>query len=104
LKTTATHFETMNRFSEFLRALSPDCRAATRLQSDALDRDLSSLQRLGLRIHLALCVWCRRYGKQLRFLRKVAHHCDEHPAKTASPGLSPAARERIKQALKSAEK
>ena len=79
--------------------LSPSCKAATRLQSEALDRKLPLRQRFGLRVHLLLCKWCRRYGKQIAFLRKAAH---EHPDELPEPvpqKLSDEARERIKQRL-----
>jgi len=91
----------MNRLFKAIRALSPNCKEATRLQSDALDRPLSRFQRIGLRIHLALCVWCKRYGKQIKFLRTAAQHCehDHSPEQT----MPPEARERIKRALKTDE-
>jgi len=79
--------------------LSLSCKAATRLQSEALDRKLPLRQRFGLRVHLMLCKWCRRYGKQITFLREVAH---EHPDELAKPvpqKLSNEAKERIKQRL-----
>jgi hypothetical protein len=79
--------------------LSPGCKTAARLQSEALDRKLPLRQRFGLRVHLLLCKWCRRYGKQIIFLRKAAH---EHPDEMAEPvpqKLSDEARERIKQRL-----
>lgn len=78
--------------------LSPNCRQASRLQSEGMDRPLTLLEALGLRIHLLLCKWCRRYGKQLKFLRNAAHHCEEHQSPQK---LSPEARERIKQRLQS---
>jgi hypothetical protein len=84
-----------------LGALSPSCKAATRLQSVALDRRLTLLERLGLRFHLVFCKWCHRYGRQIQFLRSVAGehaHDDQH----APPqGLSLEARERIKRRLQS---
>ena len=83
-----------------LRTLSPDCREASRLQSRALDHSLSLAQRFGLRLHLFLCQWCRRYGKQIRFLRQAVR---EHPGEVneAMPRtLSPEARERLKQSLR----
>lgn len=79
--------------------LSPGCRTATRLQSEALDHQLPFRQRFGLRVHLLLCKWCRRYGKQITFLRDAAH---EHPDEMAEPvpqKLSDEARERIKRKL-----
>jgi len=91
----------MNRLFKAIRALSPNCKEATRLQSDALDRPLSRFQRIGLRIHLALCVWCSRYGKQIKFLRSAAQHCEhDHSLEQTMP---PEARERIKRALKTDE-
>ena len=97
---------TMNWLTDTAKALtrgmgdlSPSCKAATRLQSEALDRKLPLRQRFGLRVHLLLCKWCRRYGKQIAFLRNAAH---EHPDELAEPvpqKLSNEARERIKRRL-----
>ena len=86
-----------------LADLSPGCKTAARLQSEALDRKLSLRQRFGLRVHLLLCKWCRRYGKQITFLRNAAH---EHPDEMAEPvpqKLSDEARERIKQRLRASK-
>jgi hypothetical protein len=66
-----------------------------------MDRKLSLLERLGLRLHLLLCQWCRRYGAQLKFLRSAAHQCEEHLERELPQRLSPEARERIKQKLQS---
>jgi hypothetical protein len=90
----------MKSLIKVIRALSPNCKESIRLQSDALDRPLGLFQRIGLRLHLALCIWCSRYGKQIKFLRSTAQHCehDHGPEQT----LSSDARERIKRALKDA--
>ena len=82
------------------RTLMPTCRQASRLQSDALDQPLSLPKRIGLRLHLLVCRWCRRYGKQIRFLRQAVHeHPDEINDATART-LSPEARERVKRSLR----
>jgi hypothetical protein len=87
-----------------LHTLSPNCREASRLQSEALDRSLSRGQRLGLRLHLLLCKWCRRYGRHIRFLRMVVHeHPDEVNGSTPQ-SLPPEARERLKQSLRDSSK
>ena len=91
----------MSRLLKIVRALSPNCKEAIRLQSDAMDRPLTSWQRAGLRMHLWLCKWCRRYGRQVAFLRTIARDCDH--VHEPPPGMPPAARERIKQAVKIAE-
>src|SRR5688572_15889793 len=71
-----------------LRTIPPTCRDATRLQSLALDQSLSLPKRVGLRLHLLLCKWCRRYGHQLRFLRQAAHDHPEQLANAAPRSLS----------------
>jgi len=91
--------DTAKALTRGLGDLSPSCKAATRLRSQALDRKLPLRQRFGLGLHLMLCKWCRRYGKQITFLRDAAH---EHPDELAEPvprNLSAEARERIKQRL-----
>jgi len=82
-----------------LRGLFPSCRQAARLQSDALDRQLPFFRRLGLSLHLLVCKWCRRYGRQIAFLRTVAHKCENGEDLMPAPTLPPEARERIKRAL-----
>jgi hypothetical protein len=81
--------------------LLPSCREASRLQSEALDKNLSFSKRFGLSLHLLVCKWCRRYGKQVRFLREAAHEHPEDLAEAVPQKLSPDARERIKQRLQS---
>jgi hypothetical protein len=81
--------------------LSPTCRDASRLQSEALDTKLSLSKRFGLSLHLLICKWCRRYGKQVRFLREAAHEHPENLAEAVPQKLSAEARERIKQRLQS---
>jgi|SRR6266568_7976877 len=85
-------------------ALSPSCREASRLQSEALDHPLTFRQRVGLRLHLVLCKWCRRYGKQIRFLRSAARQHEEHEDCLPNQSLRPEARERIKQRLEAGKK
>ena len=82
------------------RVLSPTCRDASRLQSEALDGRLTMTQRWGLRLHLLLCKWCRRYGRQISFLRQAAHeHPDELTEASGKP-LTAESRERIKRRLR----
>jgi hypothetical protein len=81
--------------------LSPSCREATRLQSEAMDRPLRLRQRTGLRVHLFLCRWCRRYGQQIGFLRSLAHEHEKHNQTLPPQTLRPEAKERIKERLKS---
>jgi hypothetical protein len=81
--------------------LSPSCREATRLQSEAMDHPLSLQKRIGLRIHLFLCRWCRRYGRQIGFLRSVAHEHEKHEETLPSQTLPTEAKQRMKERLQS---
>ena len=98
----------MNAFSHFARALrnrvvalSPSCKEAARLQSEALDHPLPVLKRCGLRFHLILCKWCRRYGEQVEFLHAAAKHLPEHEPDASPAALSAEARDRIRRRLQS---
>lgn len=87
-----------------LRALSPNCREAARLQSQALDHPLPFLPRLGVRLHRALCQRCRRYGDQILRLRELVQAHPDGGDATPSITLSPAARQRCERALREAAK
>ena len=59
------------------------------------------MRKFGLQFHLLLCKWCRRYGQQIRFLRRAAHDHPDQLQEAAPQNLSPEARERIKHSLES---
>ena len=87
-----------------MAALTPNCRDAARIQSDQLEGPLPVAKRIGLFVHLLICKWCRRYGRQIRFLRETAR---EHPEKLSEADprtLSDSARKRIKSRLEEERK
>jgi hypothetical protein len=88
-----------NRIQSVCAELSPNCREAVRAQSEALDHPLPMSKRLGLWLHLLICKWCRRYGKQIGFLRGAAQEHQEQFIEAEPQKLSYEARERIKQRL-----
>jgi Putative zinc-finger len=47
------------------------CKEASRLMSQAQDRELSLGERASLQVHLALCRGCRAFRAQLDFLRRA---------------------------------
>jgi hypothetical protein len=47
------------------------CKEATRLMSQAQDRALTYGERVKLRLHLAACVACTRFSRQLAFMREA---------------------------------
>ena len=89
-----------NKIKSVCAELSPNCREATRAQSEALDHPLPPLRRFGLRLHLFICKWCRRYGRQIRFMRDAVHDHEEKLVEAAPQKLSAEARERIKQGFR----
>ena len=84
---------------KLFETLLPTCRQVSRLQSDLLDQPLSLPKRFGLRLHLLVCKWCRRYGKQIRFLHQAVHEHPEELSQATPQTLSPEARERLKKSL-----
>ncbi len=80
-------------------ALSPTCREAVRAQSDQLDRPLPPAKRVGLWLHLMICIWCRRYGKQIHSLHEQTKAHADTLTNAAPQKLSAEARERIKRGL-----
>ena len=48
------------------------CRESTRLMSEARERSLSVGERMGLRLHLAICSGCRRFNRQMDVLRDAS--------------------------------
>ena len=65
--------------------LFPSCHEASRLLSLSQDTQLSRLTRIGLRLHLVSCTYCRRYARQLRLLRTFL---EGYPERLPGPGLS----------------
>ncbi len=47
------------------------CRTASELLSRAREEKLSRADRLALTVHLAMCVHCRRYGRQIKLLGRA---------------------------------
>jgi len=78
----------------------PTCRDIARLQSEALDHPLPPGKKFGLGLHLLLCHLCRRYGRQVRFLREAAREHADDLTQTVQPNFSSEARDRIKQRLR----
>ncbi|MEW6159063.1 MAG: zf-HC2 domain-containing protein [Verrucomicrobiota bacterium] len=71
-----------------------------KLSSLSLDRALPFRTRLKMRLHLLICVWCKRYLRQLRFMHNAAWQLQEEWMLVSNRRLSPQARERLKQALR----
>jgi len=90
----------MFRTIKYILTLS--CDEATRLASATMDRRLSSVERVGLRMHYLCCRFCRRYRRQLHLIRQLLRRRDAQIAAEADASaatLPPDARDRIRRAL-----
>ena len=76
---------------------TPPCTVITRLISESLDRRLSPIERLQIRLHARICVWCSRYEQQLTGLRTTLLRGADQIGPAAS--LSPAFRAQLKSQL-----
>lgn len=74
------------------------CREATALALAAMDRRLSMGERIKLTLHRLLCAPCRLYKKQLALMRQCATELRDG-RESATTGIDPAARERIRARL-----
>jgi hypothetical protein len=71
--------------------------------SESMERRLSLRERINVRLHLWICLWCVWYIQQLQLLRTtIRSRAKEEPNldATSLPSLSPEARERMKQSLR----
>lgn len=76
------------------------CKDATRLISERQERPLGFRERLGLRMHILMCVYCRRFERQIELMRKAMRVLGRRVrADTEGADLTPEARERIRKAL-----
>jgi hypothetical protein len=87
----------------FLLRRLPACKQMTALMSESLERPLRLRERVTLRLHLWVCIWCVWYLEQLHTLRATLRERGEQPAAEDSDTttrLPLEARDRIKRALK----
>jgi hypothetical protein len=93
------------RWSERLvQILTLRCQGASTLASRALDERLRPDERLAMWGHLLACKSCRRFRRQLRFLRQALKERDGGTKQGGDvrDALSPEARARIEQAVAAA--
>ncbi len=80
------------------------CKEVTHLISESLDRELPLHKRLGVRVHLSLCKFCRQYRRQILFLRRASRDYQSRAEKDEIlpfASLPPEIQERIKKDIDS---
>jgi predicted anti-sigma-YlaC factor YlaD len=53
--------------------LKPTCKEVHRLTSEGLDRNLTLLERMRMRMHLMVCEACTNFTAQMQLIRKAMH-------------------------------
>ena len=80
--------------------MMPSCKDVSELVSRSLDENLSFRERMGVRMHLVVYKWCRRYHDQLHLIREAITWVEQEP-RPDDPliSLSVEARARINKSL-----
>lgn len=82
----------------FLRRL-PACKETVRIMSESMERRLTVRERINVKLHLWVCLWCVWYLEQLQLMRNtIRSKAAQEPNldSPSLPSLSPEARERMK--------
>ena len=87
-----------NIIMRMMNRILPSCKEVSHLTSQAMDESLSLKKRIELRIHLSVCIWCRRNAEQLLTIRKFAR--TQAAADNEQAKLSTDAQDRITKLLK----
>jgi hypothetical protein len=98
-----TYDKTKHAIRFWLLRNLPACRETVAVISESMERPLTLREKFLLKLHMAVCSWCQWYMEHLLTLRETLRTQAAEPpeANFSSPGLSPEARERIRQKLKS---
>ena len=91
----------MSWSERLVQILTLRCEGASVLASRELDEPLHPGERLAMWGHLLACKSCRRFRRQLRFLRRAVHdrHGEPGEARNGREALSPEAKARIDRAV-----
>lgn len=76
-----------------------NCRDATKLISESLDRKTTFVEKISLWLHTVLCGFCRRFRTNMIAIQKMVRKHDVNPEQSKinpNDSLSDEAREKIK--------
>lgn len=79
---------------------TPTCPEVARILSLGMDKDLSPITRIKLRIHYLMCSFCERYAKQLKYMRSVSREFPEKIGAKSDAKLPTETKQRLKEALR----
>ena len=84
----------------FILARTPRCDEMSLLASESLDHPLPPRIRLKMKLHHLFCKWCKRYKKQLHFIRETLGDAPEKLGEASKQLLPPAGKDRIREAIR----
>lgn len=76
-----------------------NCKKIAAIVSHSRDRRLSFWERLVLRMHLAMCLLCRRFSKQLDVISRLASVAGDTDSNILDDTLPPEAKARMRRTL-----
>ena len=78
----------------------PACQQTVQTISESMERSLSLQERIKLKLHLWICVWCQWYMEHLHVIRDASRaQASKAPDVITSVTLSDEARDRIRRRL-----
>ena len=78
----------------------PACQQTVETISQSMERPLTLGERIKLKLHLWICVWCQWYLEHLHIIRQTSRaQADKAPELLTGATLSNEARERIRRRL-----
>lgn len=84
----------------FLLRNLPACQQTVQMISESMERSLSLRERIKMKLHLWVCVWCQWYMEHLQIIRDASRaQASKAPDVMTSATLSNEARERIRRRL-----
>jgi hypothetical protein len=88
------------RIALLICRITPTCAEVVRMVSLGMDKKLPLTMRIKLRIHYLMCTFCKRYTKQLKYMRTTAREFPEKIGKVSDATLPAETKERFKAALR----
>jgi hypothetical protein len=79
---------------------TPTCPEVVRILSLGMEKQLSLIMRMKLRIHYLMCSFCERYMMQLKYIRQFSREFPDKIGEVSDAALSAGAKEQIKSALR----
>lgn len=86
----------------WLLSTLPACQQTVETISQSMERPVTLSERIKLKLHLWICVWCQWYLEHLQLIRDTSRaQAEKSPEMLTSATLSDEARERIRRRLTS---